>query len=256
VRTGGLRGRLRSGSRQIEPATYAAADADGLPPVVRRFFGVVLREGQPMIAAARMEHEGEFKTSETRARWTRFRSDQLVVTQRPGFDWDARIRLVGGVDVFVHDAYVQGEGILHADVLGLVTVADRRGTPELAQGELLRFLAEAAWYPTALLPSQGVRWAPGDDRSASAMLTDGPTTVSLDVHFADEGWIAGVHAAARFRDTGGRMVPTPWHGRFWAYEQRDGMLVPTEGEVAWELPAGPWPYWRARLTKIAYEFCA
>lgn len=32
-------------------------------------------------------------------------------------------------------------------------------TPELARGELMRFFAEAAWYPTALLPNQGLQVA-------------------------------------------------------------------------------------------------
>lgn len=32
------------------------------------------------------------------------------------------------------------------------------------------------------------------------------------------------------------------------------MRVPLAGEVAWELPEGLWPYWRARATEISYEF--
>src|SRR3712207_6139748 len=63
-----------------------------------------------------------------------------------------------GLPVRVHDAYVAGEGILHASLLGLFPVVDMRGTSDVAEGELMRFFAEAAWYPTALLPSQGVRW--------------------------------------------------------------------------------------------------
>ena len=66
----------------------------------------------------------------------------------------------------MHDAYVAGEGILQASLFGLVTVAALRGTPAAAQGELLRFLAEAAWHPTALPPSQGVAWAAVDAASA------------------------------------------------------------------------------------------
>ena len=45
-----------------------------------------------------------------------------------------------------------------------------------------------------------------------------------------------------------------WKGRFWAHELREGMRIPLEGEVAWQLPEGPWPYWRGRITAIAYEF--
>jgi hypothetical protein len=31
------------------------------------------------------------------------------------------------------------------------------------------------------------------------------------------------------------------------------MQIPLEGEVAWLLPEGPKPYWRGRITDIAYE---
>ncbi|MCK7496613.1 MAG: hypothetical protein MZW92_41150 [Comamonadaceae bacterium] len=78
--------------------------------------------------------------------------------------------MMPGLAVHVHDAYVAGEGILHPAVMGLISLTDLRGTsPEpggVAQGEFLRYLAEAAWYPTALLPSQGVRWIAVDDNAA------------------------------------------------------------------------------------------
>ena len=102
-----------------------------------------------------------------------------------------------GVPVHVHDAYIAGSGLLHGAVSGLATVVDMADTPELAQGELMRFFAEAAWYPTALLPSQGVRWEAVDDSAAQAMLTDGPLTIKLFFRFGAEGLIDTVRAEAR-----------------------------------------------------------
>jgi hypothetical protein len=49
------------------------------------------------------------------------------------------------------------------------------------------------------------------------------------------------------------VVPAPWHGRFWNYEERGGMLVPLDGEVAWLLPEGEKPYWRSHITEIHYD---
>lgn len=252
--TSDLRVRLEAARLPVAPRTYDARELDGLPPPVRRYFRAALKDGQPIVSAIRLAHEGQFNRGETQAKWSRFTSSQVVVTRRPGFDWDARIDMALGVQVFVHDAYVAGEGILHAALFGLVTLADVRGTAEAAQGELMRFLAEAAWYPTALLPSQGVRWEPIDDASARATLVDGATTVSLDFRFDTEGLIGGVRAAARHRIVRGELVSAPWQGRFRDYEVRGGMRIPLEGEVAWELPAGPWPYWRGRITEIDYEF--
>ena len=156
-----------------------------------------------------------------------------------------------GVSAFVHDAYTLGSGSLHASLLGLYTVADVRGTPEAALGELLRFFAEMPWYPTALLPSQGVRWEAIDNASARATLIDGPTTVSLVFTFNAEGTIETMRAEARYRD---KVTSMPWSGRFWNYSVRNEMFIPLEGEVGWEHPDGIRLYYKGKITEIKYEF--
>jgi hypothetical protein len=152
-----LRAQLQGARLPITPATYDAREIADLPAPVQRYFRAVLQDGQPLVAVAQIRHAGQFNMGETHAQWREFTSSQMTITRRPGFDWDGRIGMGPGLRVFVHDAYVAGEGILYAALLGLVTVADLRGTPEMAHGELMRFLAEAVWYPTALLHSQGVR---------------------------------------------------------------------------------------------------
>ena len=74
--------------------------------------------------------------------------------------------------------------------------------------------------------------------AARATLTDGVTSVALDFHFDAEGLISSVRAATRYRMVNGALVATPWQGRFWSYTVRDGIGIPLEGEVAWELPEG------------------
>ena len=201
-----------------------------------------------------MRHEGMFNMSESGARWKPFTSEQWAVPHRPGFVWNGRVAVLPGLPARVHDAYVGGEGILHATLLGLVSVADERGSRALAAGELMRYLAEATWYPTALLPSQGVTWAAVDDRSAYGTLTDGGTSVTLLFTFDEQGLIDTVGAEARGRMVGGHTVPTRWLGRYWNYEERGGMRVPLDGEVAWLPPEGEQPYWRGHITGIDYEF--
>lgn len=207
-----------------------------------------------MASGVRVQHRGTFNMGESPDKWRPFTSDQKVVTRRPGFDWDARIQMMPGLKVMVHDAYVAGEGILQASVLGLFSVAAMRGTRDVAEGELMRFFAEAAWYPTALLPSQGVRWEAIDAHSARATLADGPITITMQFRFTDENFIDTVRAEQRGRSVGDEVIPTPWQGRFWDYEERSGMIVPLEGEVAWLHPEGARPYWRGRITGAEYAF--
>ena len=249
-----MHARLDAGRLPIRPTVYHASELIGLPAPVQRYFRAALTEGQSMIAAVRIEHTGTFNMSLTEQQWKPFSSTQRVITQRPGFDWEARIAVMPGIPARVYDAYISGEGTLHASLFGLATVAEQRGTPEMAQGELLRWFAEAAWYPTALLPSQGVQWAAVDDSSATATMQDGETSVTLLFRFNADGLIESMRAEARGALIDGVNVPTPWEGRWSHYELRDGMRVPIEGEVAWDFPAGRAPYWHGRITSITYEF--
>jgi hypothetical protein len=247
-----LHDRLEAARQPHHIQRYRADELRGLPAPVQRYFRTVLHDGQPIITAATIEHTGTFNMSETGEQWQPFTSTQQVTTQRPGFVWAGRITMLPGLPALVHDAYLAGEGILHASLAGLVSIVDMRDTDEVARGELMRFAAEAVCYPTALLPSQGVQWHAVDDTTADATLSDGDLTLTLRFGFTAEGLIETVRAEARGRAVGEDVIPTPWQGCWSDYAVRDGMLIPLTGEVAWLLPEGPHPYWRGRVTQIWY----
>lgn len=165
-RTLALMDRLEAGRVAPNSALFDAREIEGLPPVVQCYFRTTIPDGAPIVAAATVEHSGNFNMGEKADNWQLFTSRQRVVTRRSGFVWDGHMVMLPGLGVRVHDAYVAGEGLLRPAVLGLFTLMELRGTKEVAEGELMRFFAEAAWYPTALLPSQGVRWEAVDERSA------------------------------------------------------------------------------------------
>ena len=253
--TAALVERLQAAARPLPAAHVDLREVDDLPATVQRYLRAVLTDGAPVVRGASLTHRGSFNmASDPNApQWKPFASRQVVVVQRPGFVWDGRITMLPGVAAHVHDAYVAGQGLLHAAAAGLITLADLRGTADLAEGELMRFLAEATWYPTALLPSQGVQWSPVDANAAQATLRDGNAEVTLDFVFGDDGLVRAVRTAARGRTVGGRSVPTPWEGRWSNYQWRDGMRVPIDGEVAWLLPEGELPYWRGTITALEYQ---
>lgn len=252
--TEALRARLDAARVPHAVKTFDERELDALPAPVQRFFRAALKVGQPIVAAVTVEHAGTFNMSDTGESWKPFKSAQRVITSRPGFVWDGRVSMMPGLRVHVHDAYVAGEGILHPAIVGVFTLIDVRGTPEVARGELMRYLAEAAWYPTALLPSQGVVWEPVDDRSARVTMKDGALALTMTFRFNEAGLIESARAESRGRTVGDQVIQTPWEGRWSDYAERDGMQVPQRGEVAWLTPAGRLPYWRGRIERLTHEF--
>ena len=252
---------LESGSvdardRLPSPARFDPRELEGLPAPVQRYFRAVLTDGQPIIAAATLEMAGTINLSVTAEQWKPFTSRQRVVTRKPGFLWDAEVAMFPGLPVHVEDSYIAGHGRLIAKVFGLFAVAESQGTGEIARGEFMRYFAESPWYPTALLPSQGVRWQAVDDASANATLVDGPITLTLLFRFNDAGLIASVRAESRGAGVGkdGGMVMLPWDCALSDYQPQGGMLIPMTGEAAWVRPEGRKVYFVGHVKKLRHEF--
>ena len=145
-------------------------------------------------------------------------------------------------------------GAMLGSMAGLVTVVDQHGTPAMGASSLMRFLAEAAWLPTALLAVDGIHWSAVNDSTATITVTDAGITVSLDVHFRSNGSIERI-SALRGRDVKGTSVLTPWEGTF--SEQLmvvDGMKIPVSAEVSWLLPEGRHSYWRGSIVAASYDY--
>ena len=231
-------------------STFSREQLAGLPAPAVRYFAFALTPGQPLIRRARLKWSGEF-LMRTGGAWSPFTAEQHYTVRPPGFVWDAAIRMAPLLAVRVRDGYVDGEGAMHARVAGLVPVVDQHGTPEMAAGTLGRYLAEAVWLPTALLPSEGVTWTPVDDSTARATLSDRGTTVWIDFHFGAQGEIVRA-STDRYRDVNGTAVLMPWVGHFREYKRVRGVMLPTAGEAEWVLPEGRLPYWRGRIASVEY----
>lgn len=250
-----LRGRLRASVHRPAVARYAASELEGLPPPVARYLGTVLRDGQRVATRARIEWRGEFNTGRPgKDRWCPFTASQEFVPGAPGFVWSARIAMAPGLPVLVRDSFGLGQGSMRGAVLGLVTVVDVSGTPAIAAAALQRYLGEAVWFPTALLPSQGVTWTAIDDARARATLRAGEVVASLEFRFGPDGLVVEVFAPDRSYDDGQHeAVPRPWRARLLRYDERYGLKLPAEAVAEWELPEGVFAYWRGRPEELELE---
>lgn len=198
------------------PERFTPEQIAGLPAPVVRYFAAALTPGQALIARAQVRQTGEFAMR--RGAWSPFTATQVYTVMPPGFLWDASIRLARVIRVRVRDSYSADSGGMLGRVAALMTVVEQQGTRAMAVNNLQRYLVEAPWLPTALLPSAGVVWTAIDGSTARATLADAGLTVSVDFHFGLGGEIVGM-STERYRDAHGASLLTRWVGRFWRYER-------------------------------------
>ncbi len=163
------------------------------------------------------------------SRWMPFSATQTIETRVCGFDWRARSG-PGGL-VHIRDALVEGEGELRVRLFGLLPVARVSGSPEVTRGELMRYLAELAWAPHAILANSELRWR----REAADRLIVSVGAAQVTLLLDDRGRVAATYAPDRPRAVGKRFVPTPWKGYYAGYTMASGLWLPQEARVAWVL---------------------
>jgi uncharacterized protein DUF6544 len=225
-----------------------------LPAPVSKYLRFALREGQERIALARFEQIGQLRTDIGSGRWMPFEATHTVAALTAGFLWNAKVRAFPLVHVRVRDAYMAGRGSGDVSLLSAVPIASQAGGVEVNSGSLHRYLAEAPWYPTALLPGATLKWTPINATTALATLTDAATTVSLEFRFTDAGDVAGIYAPGRWGNFNGAYRQVPWEGHFRDYQRQHDMMIPAEGEVGWHV-GGRWQrVWSGHI--ITASFCS
>ena len=131
--------------------------------------------------------------------------------------------------------------------MSVLTLASVRNDPELNSGALYRYLAEAVWHPTSLLPESGVKWEPIDETKAIAHLSNRGITISLEFRFNHIGEIIGIYTKDRYGKFGNKYIKYPWEGKFGNYQEVNGIRIPIYGEVGWHLPGGWWLFWKGKI---------
>ncbi len=223
----------------ISEQKYTSKLIEELPEPVQRYFRYSLTENQSFISYVRLLHRGEFRPKDS---WVNIKGEEYFTTQKPGFIW------IGKTALFLaKDSYIGGIGNLKVKLLSLIKIVDGKGE-EFNQGELLRWLGEAPLFPTALLPSDNLRWEPIDSNSAKAILTDHNITVESVFFFNEEGQITQFKSKRYYETT-----LENWTGYYRDYREIKGMRIPFDVEVEWNLESGDYKYVKFKIESIEYD---
>ncbi len=198
-------------------------------------------------SSVKLTQSGRMKRNLGAEAWMAFTATQTISARACEFDWRARAGPFGVVSA--NDALKDGKARFDIFALGSIPIARAERSPALIRGELVRYLAEIAWVPDAILRNAALRWredAP-DRLAVSAGTGEGAAEVMFRLN--NEGRIASAFAPDRPRSATSPVMPTPWRGRFSDYRLHGSTLLPYAGEVAWEIDAKQETYWQGRIER-------
>lgn len=179
------------------------------------------------------------------ASWMSFSATQTISTRDCEFEWRARSGPFGMISVC--DALKDGEGRLDVMALAFIPIARAEHSAALMRGELMRYIAELAWAPDAILLNTKLRWREDGPNELAVSAGSGETSTEVTLSLDSEGRIAGAFAPDRPRSATAPFLPTPWTGRFSDYRHHGNMWLPFAGEVAWEIDGKEVTYWQCSI---------
>lgn len=232
------------------PSREGASDAH-VPALVRRYLEHVLPADARVPWQVRVTQVGEMRLKPG-GRWLRFSAVEEFAVEEVAFSWRARFPIAPFVRLHVVDGYASGQGQLEARLFGLVPVMRARGQ-DVSEGEALRYLAELPWVPHAVLANVDLEWRELDAETVEVSARIGSGRAAVQLEFDPAGDIVSALANDRPRKEGKEIARRPWRGTFRDHAVLAGIRVPTYGEVSWELPDGPFTYWRGNVTSLELD---
>jgi hypothetical protein len=242
---------MAASSRDMDGTGSAFVAGREPPALVRRYLERVLPGGGGRVPRkVRITQAGEM-VRKPGGHPLPFAAVEDFAVAQVAFSWRARFPILPLVSMRVLDGYAAGEGRLEVRLFGLPFM--RFGGPETAEGEAIRYLSELPWVPHAMLANRALEWSDVDARTVEVATSVGSERASFQIEFDATGDIVG-GAADRPRSEGKKIVRTSWAGTFGDYAVVGRIRIPTRAEVRWELPDGPFTYWRGTVTSLDLDF--
>ena len=152
------------------------------------------------------------------------------------FVWSAKCDPINML--VVRDQLVGDEGRLSLLAFGAVPLSAAKSGAAVTRAEVMRYLADLAWAPDAILHNEALSWTEIDGRTLKVVAGQGEGRAEVLLRLGDDGLIASAEADDRPRWEHGAFAARPWRVRFSGHQERHGRLTPSHAETSWVLDSG------------------
>jgi hypothetical protein len=221
-------------------------DRADLPAAACRWLDRVLSGGTPTPSHVAISQVG---TLESNDRWLEFRSEATYRARPLAFEWRARLRIMLGMWAIATDGHSEGDGWGGAKLWGLMSIGGRSG-PEVQAMQLIRNLAELAWLPELALADPALRWVDAGEDAFELRADAAEREVVVRFDLDEAGDVVRASSPARPYDVPDGFEDAHWRYDLSAHREFGGVRLPASVIATYELPDGPWEYFRAEVTEV------
>jgi hypothetical protein len=228
-------------------AQEVSTETNSLLRLLRSFCFPEGEESIRLIRAIILEETGSLQMAPG-ARPIPFTSEQHSDCTRSGFLWKAHLNPGKLSSATIVDTHEDGHGWITVKAIGLIP-AKRFAGCDVDLGEMQRFLASVTLCPATLLNHPTLDFQTLEALTLRVSDQRDRLGAFVDIVLSQNGEPIECRAQ-RPRLVGKHSILTPWRTHGSEFRVFEGLRVPTRLEAQWDLPEGPFAYYRSEITSF------
>ena len=243
---------LRDSANLNSNEIFTFSQIDNQPVLLKNFFTAVIKDSSKAPNFITLSQSGEMKTEE-KSNWLKVKAREVFTTSTPELLWDGEIGNSKFFWVEIIDSYLKHKGKSLVKINSSLTIGDSKGI-EIDKSNLFKYLSEAVFFPTSLLPNPNLHWHILDTNSAEIKFTDSNTSVVAKFFFNKNGTINKIETLDKFLSKNSSFKESLFTVYFYKYRWvNNAFFIPTYFEVEWNLEKGKMKFGKFKIDNIKYE---
>ncbi|MGM0944652.1 MAG: DUF6544 family protein [Bacteroidota bacterium] len=222
-----------------------------LPSVIQNWLKISGFEESGPPVSAQIYQTAQIKMKPDQAEWKEAKAFQISSLNPPGFHWQVEMDMIPGIKIFGRDQFKEGKGEMLIRIGAAIPIVDESGV-KINEGSLQRFLGELVWMPSLALHPE-ISWKELGENVAEATLRVNQTTGKGSFYFDDSGNFVRFETL-RFYENKPDSKRFPWILTVEAYQEFEGIRIPSKMKATWRLPEGDWTWLQLQIDSLSYQY--
>lgn len=246
---GGKMGRTKDAGADL--AVVTAERVEKLPEPVQKWLVWSGSVGKAEARSMYLKQSGQIKLKPEQKHWIPAKAEQYSTFEPPEFTWKVNMKMAPGTHISGKDVFRNGRAQMRIKFDGVMPLSKTENSIKTNQSSLQRYLMELSSCPPAALSSY-VAWQEVDGTTATARMELNGVSGTADFHFDEQGELKSV-TALRYKDSDEEAEKMLCTANILDYMGVDGIKVPSKIEIVWDLPEGPFTWYKFEVNGVQFN---